>query len=73
LIILIEIKIQDKLVVLCMFPIFTVGDHPDKLGDQVVETFGRVRTTDGMILSARFGGFRQGMLKPTRVGCHRFP
>jgi hypothetical protein len=35
----------------------TVGDHPDELGDQVVETLGRVRTIDRMILDVRFGGF----------------
>ena len=50
-----------------------VGDHPYELGNQVVKMFGRMRTTDGVILSVRFGGFRQGLLKPVRVSCRRFP
>jgi hypothetical protein len=41
----------------------TVGDHPDELGNQIVEVFRRAKTTDGALLSARFGGFRQGLLK----------
>ena len=48
-----------------MFPIFwyvghifiVIGDHPDELGNRVIEVFGRVGTPDVVFLSVRFSRF----------------
>jgi hypothetical protein len=69
-IVIIEIKVEDGVLALCMFLILqyighifvTIGDHPDELGNQIIEVFKRVRTADGALLGARFSGFRQDLL-----------
>jgi hypothetical protein len=71
-IVIIEIKVEDGVLALCVFLILqyiglifvTIGDHPNELGNQIIKVFKRVRTTDGALLSARFGGFCQDLLKP---------
>lgn len=65
------VEIEDEFFALCVFLILkyfhylfvAIGDQPDELGSQVVEAIGRVETIDGVSLGARFGGFRQGLLK----------
>ena len=66
------VKIDDGLFAL-MLPIsryvshllIAVGDHPNELGNLIIEAIGGVGIVSGVLLGVRFGRFLQGLLKPT--------